>query len=280
MSLRLAWATDAGLHRENNEDSVLVWENRAGIEALLVVADGMGGHAAGQLASSITIQVLTEELERDGGSGCDPARLHNAFRKANSAVFKASKEVPDAAGMGSTLTVVAIDKGQLGLLNVGDSPAYLFRSGSVQMISEDHSWPAEQARLGLITSEEARDHPYKHRLTRAVGVWEEVVDYTAAVALMDGDMVVLCSDGVESAGVEVDEVQRFLATDDLERALEEIIATCRDRGAPDNITVAVARVGEGSSAATETVRIGTIHELSQVQDPGAGTMLPEPELQL
>jgi protein phosphatase len=261
MGLLLAYATDAGLHRENNEDAVLVWNDRAGLDALLVVADGMGGHAAGQLASTLAVETFSRELEGDGAGGCDPARLHNAFLKANAAVFKASHDLPDAAGMGCTFTVAAIKDGQMGLLNVGDSPAYLYRGDRIEMISEDHSWPAEQARLGVISPEEARDHPFKHRLTRAVGVWDEVLAYTAEVPLRDGDLVVLCSDGVESAGVALEEVQKFLSSEDLEQALGEIIATCRERGAPDNVTVAVARVGEGSgsSAATETVRIGTRH---------------------
>jgi PPM family protein phosphatase len=259
MGLMLAYATDAGLHRENNEDAVLVWHDRAGLDALLVVADGMGGHAAGQLASSLAVETFSQVLEGDGSGGCDPARLHNAFMKANAAVFKAAHDFPDAAGMGCTFTVAAIKDGLMALLNVGDSPAYLCRGGRMDIISEDHSWPAEQARLGVITVEEARDHPFKHRLTRAVGVWDEVLAYTAEVQLNDGDLVVLCSDGVESAGVGLEEVRGLLAGDDLERGLSEIIATCRERGAPDNVTVAVARIGQGSgsTSANETIRIGT-----------------------
>ena len=275
MDFRLAWATDPGLHREKNEDSVLVWQDRAGVDVLVVIADGMGGHAAGQLASSIAIDVLSQELEKDGGSGCSPNRLHSAFLKANSAVLTASRTVPHASGMGTTLTVAALRDGKLGLLNVGDSPAYLIREARAQMITEDHSWAAEQVRLGVITAIEAKHHPFKHRLTRAVGVWEEVDAYTAALEIAEGDLLVVCSDGVESAGVEVDEVQRFLDSDDLERACDEIIACCRDRGAPDNVTVAAVRLGDRPASLRDTVRISTGHQLGEMKDLDGGAALTD-----
>src|SRR5918912_1731039 len=166
MNLELAWATDPGLHRDENEDSVLVWRNRAGVEALIVVADGMGGHAAGHLASSIASEAIAHALEKDGDKGSDPNRLKSAALQANSAVFESAKQNPAWNGMGSTMVVVAIDGDDLALMNVGDSPAYLIRDRSARLISQDHSWPAEQVRLGVIKPEEAADHPMKHRLTR------------------------------------------------------------------------------------------------------------------
>ena len=130
MRLRVAWATDPGLEREENEDAVVVWRNKAGLDTLLVVCDGMGGHAAGQTASSIASKTITRVLAEDGDEGPDVDRLKRACKQANTAVFEASEENPEWKGMGSTVVVVAIRGGELGLLNVGDSPAYLFRNGS------------------------------------------------------------------------------------------------------------------------------------------------------
>ncbi|HYM97693.1 MAG TPA: protein phosphatase 2C domain-containing protein [Candidatus Sulfotelmatobacter sp.] len=243
MRLRIAWATDPGLEREENEDAVAVWRNKAGLDTLLVVCDGMGGHAAGQQASSIAVKTLTKMLAEDGLEGPDLERLKRACRQANTAVFEAARDNPEWTGMGSTMVVAAIRNGELGLLNVGDSPAYLFRNGFAKLISQDHSWPAEQVRLGVIKPEEAATHPLKHRLTRAIGVWEQIQSFTDKMKLEEGDAIVLCSDGVESAGVSVEEMGRLLLKGgNLDRGAERVIERCRELGAPDNVTLAVARV--------------------------------------
>ena len=243
MRLRVGFATDPGLEREENEDAVVVWRNKAGLDTLLVVCDGMGGHAAGQTASSIASKTITRILAEDGDEGPDLTRLSRACKQANTAVFEASEENPEWKGMGSTVVVVAIRGSDLGILNVGDSPAYLFRNGTPQLISQDHSWPAEQVRLGVIKPEEAAGHPLKHRLTRAVGVWESIQSFTDKMKIQEGDTVVLCSDGVETAGVSVEEMGKLLFEDgNLDNGAKRVIERCRELGAPDNVTLAVARV--------------------------------------
>src|ERR1700680_3977835 len=243
MRLRIAWATDPGLEREENEDAVVVWRNKAGLDSLLVVCDGMGGHAAGQTASSITSKTLTRVLAEDGDEGPNVDRLKRACKQANSAVYAASEENPEWKGMGSTLVVVAIQGRELGLLNVGDSPAYLFRSGDAMLISQDHSWPAEQVRLGVIKPEEAATHPLKHRLTRAIGVWDSIQSFTDKIELEEGEPIAFCSDGVETAGVSVEEMGKLLCKDgDIDRGAKRVIERCSELGAPDNVTGAVARV--------------------------------------
>src|ERR1700675_1090285 len=189
MRLRIAWATDPGLEREENEDAVVVWRNKAGLDTLLVVCDGMGGHAAGQTASSIASKTVTRILAEDGQEGPEIERLKRACKEANTAVFEASRENPDWAGMGSTLVIAAIRAGEMAVLNVGDSPAYLFRNGLATRVSQAHSRPAEQVRLGLIKPEEAATHPLKHRLTRAVGVWEARQTFTDKPKLHEGRAV-------------------------------------------------------------------------------------------
>jgi PPM family protein phosphatase len=254
VKIRTAFATDPGLQRSENEDSVAVARNRAGVDALLVVCDGMGGHAAGHLASSIAVETFVDAFETDGSekAGADPDRLKKASAKTNTAVHEASLQNAAWAGMGSTLVVAAIDGNELAIANVGDSPAYLVRDGKLRLISQDHSWPAEQVRLGLISPAEARDHPMKHRLTRAVGVWEHIPAFVDRVRLQAGDTIVLCTDGVETAGVSVDEMWELLKGRDLEDGIRRVIARCRELGAPDNVTMAVARVEGAAEPAAKT----------------------------
>jgi protein phosphatase len=266
MRLRIAWATDPGLEREENEDSVVVWRNKAGLDSLLIVCDGMGGHAAGQTASSLAVKTFAAVLAEDGDEGPDLNRLKRACKQANSAVFDAARKNPEWAGMGSTLVVVAIRGGDLGLVNVGDSPAYLFRNGSAKLISQDHSWPAEQVRLGVIKPEEAADHPLKHRLTRAIGVWESIQSYTDRMKIEEGDTVVLCSDGIETAGVSVEEMGKLLLKDgDLDKGTKRVVERCRELGAPDNVTIAVARAEVDITA---TATLPRLKRISQLQKGG------------
>src|SRR2546429_8090105 len=150
----------------------------------------MGGNAAGQTASSMAVKTFTAALAEDGDEGPDLNRLKRACKAANSSVFEAAKSNSAWEGMGSTIVAVAIRGGELGLVNVGDSPAYLFRDGSAKLISQDHSWPAEQVRLGVIKPEEAADHPLKHRLTRAIGVWGAIQSYNGQMKLQAGDTLV------------------------------------------------------------------------------------------
>jgi serine/threonine protein phosphatase PrpC len=240
MTLSLAWASDPGLERDENEDSVFVSRDMGRLDALLVVADGMGGHASGQIASKLVAETVTDELSDHGD--IDGERLTKALAKANTVVYEAARAKSENAGMGSTLVLAAIKDRRLGLLNVGDSPAYLFRSGTVTEIYQNHSWPSEQARAGIIAPEEVANHPMKHRLARAVGVWDHVKAYTNELELEPGDVVVLCSDGVEEAGVTTDEVRTLMEKEDLQAAVEELVSLCRERGAPDNVTVAAVRV--------------------------------------
>ena len=256
MKIRTAYKTDPGLQRSENEDSVVVLRDKAGLDALLVVCDGMGGLAAGHLASSIAVETFVSTIEKDGEKGAEAGRLKEGSARSNSAVHEASQQNAAWAGMGSTLVAVAIEGDDLALVNVGDSPAYLFREGDYTLISQDHSWPAEQVRLGLIRPEEARDHPMKHRLTRAIGVWDHIPAYTKSVKLKPGDSIVLCSDGVETAGVSVEEMWDLIQGKELDAGLKRVIDRCRELGAPDNVTIAVARIEGAPERAKDDDDVG------------------------
>jgi serine/threonine protein phosphatase PrpC len=242
MPSQVVFATDVGLRREHNEDSVLVWQRRAGVEVLLLVADGIGGHAAGQLASRLTVETFAAALEGDGKKGGDSERLRLALMKPNARVLQTSQRNAEVAGMGSTLVAVAIDQRRLWLVNVGDSSASLFRGGDIHPLSEDHSLPAELARHGLIGDDEVRSHGMKHVLARAIGQSEKVEGYYSETSLQLGDLVVLWTDGIEAASITAEEVRDCLATEDLAGGVSRVMACCRERGAPDNVSLAVVRL--------------------------------------
>jgi protein phosphatase len=270
MPVRVAFATDKGQARPTNQDEVRVLVPGGGLEAVAILADGMGGHAAGNVASQIAVEEAANLLLSDSDSRSPDLRLASALIAANQTIFQASLATAGGRGMGTTLVMVAIQNREASVLNVGDSPAYLIRDGLAELISQDHSWPAEQARMGLISPEEVADHPFRHRLTRAVGIWETVPGYSAQVSLQDGDLLVLCSDGVESAGVTAHDMGQILeaAEGDLEGGVETVIQRCLEFGAPDNITIAVLRYSVRGRARRRGVAAGPPAHSPESDPPG------------
>ena len=204
-SLTLGSLTHVGMKRAANEDShcALVGINAPpGSDALLAVADGMGGHAAGEVASAMAIQGIRSRLSRDGlGEAAQPGPadyerlMKQAVQDLNSEVRTAAEQ-PATLGMGTTLTAALILGPLVIISHVGDSRAYLFRSGRMQQLSRDHSWVAEEVARGAITESEAREHPRRNILTRALGVATDVEVDTSASELEEGDVLRLCSDGL------------------------------------------------------------------------------------
>lgn len=242
----LAWGrTDAGPKRSHNEDAFLVSDE----PALLAVADGMGGHVGGARASRLAVDVLLGELRAqrlDGPVSYDGdvepvplVALREAARAAGRAIYDAAQSDAAVRGMGTTLTALLVVEGRGFLAHVGDSRAYVFRDGSLQQVSEDHSWVQEQHKAGWMTFDETRTSKFRHVITRSVGYEREVkVDATTFPVHM-GDAFLLSTDGLTTV-VRDDEIADVLAARFYEDAPEALVKMACDRGGEDNVTVVVA----------------------------------------
>ncbi len=247
--------TDPGKVRKNNEDSLLVGEGRD--ETLFVVADGIGGFEAGEVASSIAIDVLKEVPEE--------APLEDAIREANRRILAASRGDERLQGMGTT--VVAMRFGGTGeepvaqVSHVGDSRAYLVRGGGMQPVTEDHSLVAELVRSGDLTRAQASEHPQKNLITRALGAEEEVEVDTTVLPVEPGDRFVLCSDGLSDMVPET-RMQSILTShpEDPEKTARALIAAALKAGGADNVTVVIVDVREEAPPAPRARR-GDTEEL-------------------
>jgi len=230
--MRFRWTTrsDTGRVRPHNEDSVWPHPGSGDAEEALVVAvaDGMGGHVGGEIASRTALETATSV----GGA---PAIRVQA---ANLAVLDEAARQPRLAGMGTTLTLGLISPdGALEIGHVGDSRAYLFRGGELAMITTDHSYVSEMIAAGRLTPEEAETHPYRSVVTRAVGLEPSVEVDTITIQLADGDRVLLCSDGL-TAMVDDPSIAEILGDHpDPEDAADALVDEANDRGGEDNITV-------------------------------------------
>lgn len=238
-ALRFGWATDIGLVRANNEDRYLV------AEPLFAVADGMGGHAAGEVASATAVETLQQAFTEHTVSG-----LADAARAANRAVWEEAQASPDLRGMGTTLVALALvgDPGheQLAAANVGDSRLYRLHHGELLQLTSDHSLVGQMVASGALTPEEAEVHPRRNVLTRALGVDPDVDVDLMTVEVEEGDRYLLCSDGLprELSDDQMASVLRDRA--DPDQAARDLVGRARDHGGNDNVTVVVIDVIEAS----------------------------------
>jgi protein phosphatase len=236
--LLIGSATDVGLRRSHNEDAYVTFEAKDG-SLVLVVADGMGGHLAGEVASTLAVQTLQRELTQPAG---DPtAALRTAIERANREIWDEAARDPGKSGMGSTVVAAIVLGGQAYLANAGDSPAYLVRAGRTDQITRDHGLVAEQVEAGLIREEDAAHHPFRHILTRCLGADAEVeVETYPPRTLQPGDVLVLCSDGL-TEHVSKREVAALVTAPDPTEIARGLVDVANQRGGHDNITVVVAR---------------------------------------
>jgi serine/threonine protein phosphatase PrpC len=244
MKIEVGVATDIGRVRDGNEDSFLVVVD----PPLFAVADGMGGHRGGEVASHLALETV-EELAGQG-----EGTLADQVREANRAVFAKSQDDRSVNGMGTTLTAAKVLDDTVLLAHVGDSRAYLLRAGAMRQLTDDHTLVNRMLKAGEITAGEAGVHPHRNVLTRALGTEPEVKVDTDEVALMDGDRMLLCSDGLFGMLTE-DQIQAICeAEPDPQKAADKLVRAANRAGGVDNITVLVLDAhqepGGVSSAAT------------------------------
>jgi protein phosphatase len=245
-------ALDAGRARSNNEDSVAVEEGCA----LAVLADGMGGYNAGEVASSMATSFIRGELGRWLREAGDSAADHDVRRamdicvdNANRAIFNAANSNPQYAGMGTTLVVAAFRATNLVIGHVGDSRAYRLRASKLQQITRDHSLLQEQIDAGLITLEQAAFSANKNLVTRAVGVEDTVLLESHAHDMQPGDLILMCSDGLSDMLSDATITQILLSHATLDGAAQALIGAANDAGGKDNISVILVRAQGGAAAA-------------------------------
>lgn len=244
MKLRVGARTDIGRLRERNEDAYLVEE------PLFAVADGMGGHRGGNVASALALETIRGE----GPLPADPEALVDRLRAANRAILQRGAADPRLAGMGTTVTAALCDGERLHVLHVGDSRAYLFRDGSLRQLTEDHTLVQRMVREGRLTPEEAERHPQRSILTRALGVEGEVEPDRVTVPLRPGDRVLLCTDGLTGM-VDAARIEQVLRDEpDPQRAADLLVEEANRAGGDDNITVVVVDVEEAGNPAPAQAR--------------------------
>jgi len=245
MKTRVFGLTDVGRRRESNQDSLLVAPERG----LYAVADGMGGHAAGEVASHIAIEALSEVL-RDSAFDRDDvdarqagSRLQDAFVEGNQRICDSVVTRGEWRGMGTTIVALVTLKDRAIIGHVGDSRAYLLRDGTLRRLTDDHSWVSEQVRMGLMTDEEAHRHPMRNIVTRALGNRPALdVDINEAEVL-PLDVFLLCSDGLNSMLTDREIFETLQKSrSDPEEACRGLVDAANAKGGEDNITVIVCRL--------------------------------------
>lgn len=231
--------TDIGKHRKRNEDSVRVGKTESLIYA--IVADGMGGHKAGEVASSLAVDMIEKELLL-----LDPKKdniinkLKGAYIDANSKIYEYAEENQKVLGMGTTLVLAVITDDKLLIANVGDSRAYMIGNDGILQISKDHSYVQQLVDSGAITKEQAMNHPKRNYITRAMGT-EEGIKTDVFVKDYNGEIVLLCSDGLCGLVTDNEILDIIRNNTDLEITAKELIETANQKGGIDNITVALLR---------------------------------------
>ena len=253
--------TDVGVVRSSNEDNfaVLLGEDAPLGEALLAVADGMGGHASGEVASQISLDALIDALSKT--SSLSEQSFRRAVDVANRRVHSASR-LDGLQGMGTTLVAGLVVGGALIICNVGDSRAYLLRAGRLMQLTRDHSWVGDMVDKGFLTPEQASAHPRRNVITRALGVGESVQVDVTRIILRKGDRMLFCSDGLHGL-VDDGTIAAILSRKSLRGAARELVRSAKRAGGDDNITVIVAQM----DSAVQVVQSENIAESPEITLP-------------
>ena len=276
MTIAAHGITDRGIVRPHNEDALHL-DAEHGVFA---VADGMGGHAAGEVASGLAVDALKEVFSQPRTSEVDyPALFRSAFEEANARIAQRIRENPECTGMGTTAVVAVVDGRRLWIAHVGDSRAYRIRNGMIEQLTSDHSFVNELVRLGMLSREQAARDPRRNVVTRALGSGPSVVPDVFHDMIQPGDIIVLCSDGLntmlDDASI-LEEVER--AGDDMERVCQSLVEAANQAGGEDNVTVVAASYVGAAETSTETTLpvASASEEGSEVAAEPAADTGPEP----
>ena len=262
--MKIGFATHPGRKRRHNEDAYVVEP------PLFAVADGMGGAKAGEVASGLAAAALKEGA-RDGSSGEE--RVSSLIQEANRRVFRRATEDRDASGMGTTMTVALVDGERVVFGHVGDSRAYLIRNETIEQLTDDHSLVAELVRSGRLTPEEAEAHPQRSVITRAVGTEPDVDVDTFAIEPAEGDLFLICSDGLTDMVDDRSIIQAIgKHRGNLDDAAKALVGAANRGGGEDNITVVFFQVdGEPAEDTAVTQQAAVIEsETSEDEDTLSG----------
>ncbi len=257
--------TDVGRKRTNNQDSMcsLAAPNTPpGVIALVAVADGMGGHNGGEVASALAIEGVVARLGKKSGAGASTGNrsdhLADVIRQIHADV-RAASNTPETAGMGTTLSIAVIEDTRVWVGHVGDSRIYRVRNGQLTQLTEDHSWVADEVRRGNITAAEAETHPRRNLLSQAIGVTEVIAPMVAEIDLAIGDKIMLCSDGLHGL-VSGEDMRLTIDSMPPDLAVQTLVDKANDAGGPDNVTTVIAEIvdGTGDGGRTQLSEMNTI----------------------
>ena len=242
--------TDIGRSRSINQDAIGVFGSAAGQhDFVAIVADGMGGHKAGDVASRLAIEEIQRSLFAELKLQSPKQALRQVFEAANSAIFAQAQHNPDYHGMGTTLVVLVVHESSAYFAHTGDSRLYLIRGNAVRQMTEDHTLVAEMLQQKLINREQAKHHPNRNIITHAVGTKQQVfVDFSSSpMPLQIGDCFLLCSDGLYDL-VEDAEMLDCVLTYSAQQACEELVRLANERGGYDNVSVIIVKILEAPLA--------------------------------
>lgn len=230
--------SDIGKTREMNQDYVYTSENAVGnLPNLFIVADGMGGHKAGEFASRYTVETIVASIEQDVGT--EPVEIINrAICTANEKLIQKAEENEDMTGMGTTVVVVTVFGTTVYVANVGDSRMYVIGK-EITQITKDHSLVEEMVRMGEIAKDAAKDHPDKNIITRAIGAAKEVTADFFQIEVETGDYILMCSDGLTNMVEDVDIKNIVKGQRDVAERVEKLVEAANNNGGLDNITVVI-----------------------------------------
>lgn len=238
--------SDIGRCRKNNEDAFYVPTENDSVQNLFIVADGMGGCNAGEVASNLAIEAFLtyiKEEQTSHGEEDIPDLLTGAMVAANKAVYQKSNSGSDFAEMGTTLVAAAVQSGRIYVVYVGDSRAYLYQKKQLVQLSTDHSYVMELVKMGTITKAEAATHPKRNIITRAIGIREQVETDAVFETVGKGDILLLCTDGLSGMLTDREILEIIGKRISLEKKAERLIAEANARGGHDNISLILVDIG-------------------------------------